>query len=210
MVTLSQPLFAGGQIASQVRQSVEENNADRLSIDDAREQAILQVSTAWEQLSTTRLQITGLDAEVKADEFSFYGNRQEEKMALRSTIEVLNAELELTTAQQNLVRARATEYIARAQLLQAMGLLTPASLTSNVTTYDPAANFRHVQHRWETPLEWPARALERFTAPPIGPNPPAAIAEARPAGTVMPAKPVGEGPIRSILSTLDTPPPEPK
>lgn len=210
MVTVSQALFNGGQIASQVRQATEENNADRLSIDDARQQAILQVSTAWEQLSASRSQITSYDAEVKADEFSFYGNRQEEKMALRSTIEVLNAELELTTAQQNLVRARATEYVARAQLLQAMGLLNPAALTSKVAAYDPAANFRHVQHRWETPMEWPARIVEKVLTPPIGPNPPAAIAEAHAGGSPMPPKPIGEEPIRSILSTLDTPPPEPK
>lgn len=210
MVTVSQALFNGGMIASQVRQSVEQNNADRLNIDDARQQAVLAVSTAWEQLSASRSQISSYDAEVKADEFSFYGNRQEEKMALRTTIEVLNAELELTTAQQNLVRSRATEYVARAQLLQAMGVLTPEALTSKVAAYDPAAYFRHVQHKGETPLEWPARVVEKVLTPPIGPNPPAAIAEAHPGGSSMPPKPTGEGPIRSILSTLDTPPPEPK
>jgi outer membrane protein/S-layer protein transport system outer membrane protein len=210
MVTLSQSIFSGGQIASQVHQSIEENNSDRLSIDDTRNQVILGVSTAWEQLSLSRSQIKSYDDEVKADEFSFYGNREEQKMALRSTIEVLNAELELTTAQQNLVRARATEYIARAQLLEAMGILTPAALSSRVAAYDPAENFRHVRHRGETPLEWPVRALDSIVAPRIGPNPPASIAEAHRSGTPMPPAPTGEGPIRSILSTLESPPPEPK
>ena len=210
MVTLSQTIFSGGLIASQVRQSIQENNSDRLTIDDTRQQVLLGVSTAWEQLVSSRSQIRSYDEEVKADEFSFYGNRQEQKMALRSTIEVLNAELELTTAQQNLVRARSTEYVARAQLLAAMGILTPAALNSRVAAYDPAENFRHVRHRGETPLEWPVRALDSIAAPKIGPNPPASIAEAHPGGSVMPPAPTGEGPIRSILSTLETPPPEPK
>ncbi|HEY2483013.1 MAG TPA: TolC family protein, partial [Caulobacteraceae bacterium] len=210
MVTLSQPIFSGGLIASQVRQSIQENNADRLTIDDTRQQIILSVSTAWEQLSASRAQITSYDDEVKADEFSFYGNSQEQKMALRSTIEVLNAELELTTAQQNLVRARATEYVARAQLLAAMGILTPAALSSRVAAYDPAENFRHVRHKGETPLEWPVRALDSIAAVKIGPNPPASIAEAHGGGSVMPPAPTAEEPIRSILSTLQSPPPEPK
>jgi outer membrane protein/S-layer protein transport system outer membrane protein len=210
MVTVSQAIFNGGVIASQVRQTIEENNSDRLSIDDTRHQVILNVSTAWEQLAVSRDQIRSYDEEMKADEFSFYGNREEQKMALRSTIEVLNAELELTTAQQNLARARATEYIARAQLLDAMGMLTPAALSSHVSAYDPAANFRHVRHRGETPLEWPVRALDSIVAPKIGPNPPASVADVHVSGSVMPAEPTGEGPIRSILSTLETPPPEPK
>lgn len=210
MVTVSQAIFNGGMIASQVRQTIEENNSDRLSIDDTRHQVILNVSTAWEQLSVSRDQIRSYDEEMKADEFSFYGNREEQKMALRSTIEVLNAELELTTAQQNLVRARATEYIARAQLLDTMGMLTPAALSSHVSAYDPAQNFRRVRHRGETPLEWPVRALDSIAAPKIGPNPPASVADVHMSGSVMPPEPTGEGPIRSILSTLETPPPEPK
>ncbi len=210
MVTVNQAIFNGGMIASQVRQTIEENNSDRLSIDDTRHQVILNVSTAWEQLSVSRDQIRSYDEEMKADEFSFYGNREEQKMALRSTIEVLNAELELTTAQQNLVRARATEYTARAQLLDTMGMLTPAALSSRVSAYDPAENFRHVRHRGETPLEWPVRALDSIAAPKIGSNPPASVADVHVSGSVMPPEPTGEGPIRSILSTLETPPPEPK
>jgi outer membrane protein/S-layer protein transport system outer membrane protein len=209
-ITVSQAIFAGGQIASLVRQSVEQNNADRLTIDDTRHTVILNVSTAWEQLSASRVQIKAYEDEMKADEFSFYGNREEQKMNLRSTIEVLNAELELTTAQQNLVRARATEYTARAQLLDSMGVLTPEALSSHVAAYDPAQNFRRIRHRFETPLEWPVRTLDSMVTPKVSRPPTASLADMHVAGSPMPAAPAGEGPIRSILSTLETPPPEPK
>lgn len=208
-ITLNQPIFAGGEIASQVRQAIESNNADRLSIDDARQQVILSVSSTWEQLVAARKQLSSLSDEVAADEFSFYGNREEAKLALRSTIDVLNAELELTGAQQNLIRARATEYSTRVQLLAAMGVLTPTLLSPKVPIYDAADHLRHVQHAGETPLEWPARALDAIGQPKISPPPPASIADAKPEGSPMPPAPAPAAPIRSILSTLDKPPPEP-
>jgi outer membrane protein/S-layer protein transport system outer membrane protein len=209
-VTVNQPIYTSGQISSGIRQAVETNNADRLSIDEIRKQVILDVTTAWEQLSAARSQLTSLDEAVKAGEFSFYGNHEEQKLALRSTIEVLNAELELTSAQQNLIRVRASEYVDRIQLLGAMGVLTPTLLSANIGLYDPAANFRRVQHRGQTPLEWPIRALDGIAAPQIGPTPPASIAEAVPENSPMPATPGVQAPIVSILSTLDNPPPEPK
>jgi outer membrane protein/S-layer protein transport system outer membrane protein len=209
-VTLNQPIFTSGQIESGIRQAIETNNTDRLNIDDARQQVILAVSTAWEQLASDRKQIVNLDDSVKAGEFSFYGNREESKLALRTTIDVLNAELELTSAQQALIRERAAEYVDRVQLLAAMGVLTPTLLSSRVNLYDPAANFRRVRHKGETPLEWPARALDAIGAPRVGPEPPASLAGAKSEGSSMPATPQAETPILSILSTLDKPPPEPK
>jgi hypothetical protein len=161
-------------------------------------------------LAADRKQIVDLEESVKAGEFSFYGNREESKLALRSTIDVLNAELELTSAQQALIHERAAEYVDRAQLLASMGVLAPATLGAHVDLYDPAANFRRVEHKGETPLEWPAKAFDAIGAPRIGPNPPASLADAKSSGSAMPATPTAEDPIQSILSTLDKPPPEPK
>lgn len=210
VVTLSQPIFASGQISSGIRQAVEQNSRDRLGIDDARQQVILSVTSTWAQLSNTRNQLRSFNDQVKDNEYAFYGVNEEKKFALRQTIEVLNAELELTTAQQNLVRARAQEYILRIQLLAATGVLTPEMLSSSVNHYDPAANFRRVRNKGSTPLEWPARTLDAIGSPRIGPPPPASLAEAVPKGEAMPPAPDSQDPIQSILSMLDKPPPEPK
>jgi len=208
-VTINQPIFTAGLLQSQIRQAADQNDSDRLSIDDARQQMILAVSTAWEQLVATRRQIDSLTQVVNADEYSFYGNREEAKLALRSTIDVLNAQLELTTAQQALIRARTDEYIARVALLGQMGVLTPATLSPNVKTYDTGAYLHHVQHIGETPLEWPAKALDAIGQPGLTRAPPSTIAGATPGGSPLPPTPAPAAPIRSILSTLEAPPPPP-
>ena len=209
-VTLNQPIFSSGQISSQVRQAVAQNNADRLAIDEARNEMISGVSTVWEQLASLRIQLQTLDQAEEADTFSFYGNREEEKNALRSTIDVLNAELELTQTQQALIRARADEYAGQVQLLAAMGVLKVSMLSPGVEVYDPSANFRSVEHKGETPLEWPVRVLDGIGQPKVSREPPASLAEVRPGGVDMPPAPGPEKPLPSILNALDSPPPEPK
>ena len=188
-ITFSQPIFTSGQLTSQIRQSVEENNRDRLNIDDVRLQVTQNVSASWEQLAASRKQVSTFEDEVKADEFAFYGVRQEEKFALRSQIEVLNAELELTNAQQNLVRVRAQEYAGRVQLLSSIGTLEARMFAPKTPRYDEAANLKRIKNIGATPLEAPVRVFDHLLAPPMSPQRPASIAEARPGGAELPATP---------------------
>ena len=207
-ISLTQPIFTSGQISSGIRQAVEENNRDRLNIDETRLQVTQQVSAAWEQLAASRRQTVTFAQEVDADEFAFYGVRQEEKFALRSTIEVLNAELELTNAQQNLVRVRASEYIGRVQLLSVVGTLDARLFAAATPAYDVAANLKRVRDIGATPLEAPARVFDHLLAPRTPPARPASIAEARPQGSDLPPPPTDtNAPVTSILTIQNRPPP---
>jgi S-layer protein transport system outer membrane protein len=204
-VVINQPLFASGQIRSGIRQAVEENNRDLLSIDDTRLQLLQSVTVDWEHLVSLRKQLATLEEEVRTNELAFYGVRAEERLALRSNIEVLNAEAELSAAQQNLTRARAAEYVARVQLLAGIGALTPQVLAPQVTTYDSAKNFRAVKDRGSTPLDWPVRVLDGIAAPGLAPQRPASLAEAHPTGSPKEPTPPAERPITSILQIPDRP-----
>lgn len=204
-ITVTQPLFTSGQIRSGIRQSTEENTRDRLFVDDTRLTVLQNVTQAWERLVSLRRQMSSLEDEVHADELAFYGVRAEERLGLRSNIEVLNAQAELNAAQQNLARARAAEYVARVQLLGVTGTLTPKTLSPAAQTYDASANFRRVKDKGALPLEWPVRALDTLIAPPIDKPRPASIAEAKPAGSAPEPTPPPEHPIRSILEILDKP-----
>lgn len=203
-ITLSQPLFTGGQISSQIRQAIEANNRDRLTIDDTRLQVLQQVAGSWEQLVAFRQQLTTAQDEMRATEIAYAGVREEQKQALRSTIEVLNAELELSNAEQNLARTRASEYVARVQLLAAMGVLTPDTLAKGVPTYDAAEHFRKIRYKGLTPLEVPARILDAVAAPHIGRTRPASIEEVKPlSAPSLPALPAdADAPIPSIYETI--------
>lgn len=205
-VVVSQPLFTSGQISSTIRQATEENNRDRLSLDDARLQVIQTVTQNWERVVSLRRQSASLEDELRANELAFYGIRQEERYALRSNIEVLNASAELSASQQNLARARAAEYVARVQLLSAIGVLTPNTLSPAARAYDPVENFKRVRNRGQTPLEWPVRALDSVASPQIPNQKTPTIPPVRPTGSAAVNTPDAERPVRSTYELLDREP----
>ena len=202
-VVFTQPLLAGGQIRSAIRQAVEENNRDRLLIDEVRLQVIQNVTQSWERLASLRRQIETLQEEVSANELAFFGVRQEERFALRSNIEVLNASAELSQAQQNLTRARAAEYVARIGLLSATGTLTPEGLAPSAEAYDPSRNFNRVKNLGATPLEIPARILDAIASPPVGPRKPASIRPDHPVASPPEPIPKSATPLRSSLELME-------
>ncbi len=202
-IVLSQTIFSAGQIRSGIRQATEINNRDRLTVDEARLQVIQNVTQTWERLVSLREQLKTLEEEVKSNQTAFLGVRAEERFALRSNIEILNAASELNAAQQNLTRAQASEYVGRAQLLAVTGTLTPQLLSANVSSYDSAENFRRVKNSGVTPLDLPVRALDAIGSLPIGKPRPASIAEARPGGSPMSSTPPpAQTPMTSVLEII--------
>lgn len=144
--SLSVPLFSGGLTGSRVRQALERDNAAALGIDSVRRQVLQNVSQAWARVLSTRASLQSNQEQVRADTIAAEGVRQEYQVGLRTTIDVLNAEQELRDAELSLVNSRHDNYVATAQLLQAMGRLEARNLVSTVPVYDPKANFDRVKN----------------------------------------------------------------
>jgi outer membrane protein TolC len=166
---ISQPLFTSGLNSSQIRRAAELNTSDRLTIDATRRNVIQGVSQQWSQLSAARLSLTADQANVLASETAFYGMRQEERLGLRSTIELLNTQQELTSAQIGLLRDRYNEYVARIGVLNVMGVLSPDLLSPGAKRYDPLTDFNRVKNRGALPTELIVRALDGLVTPSLGP-----------------------------------------
>jgi len=190
-ITLTQPLFSAGQLSSQVRQSIEENNRDKLLIDDARRNMVLSVSQYWDQLVAARKSLVSQEEEMKANTIAFYGVREEERFALRSTIEVLNAQAELQNAQIGFVRGRANEYVGRVQLLAQVGTLEVGDLAPGVASYDPSRNFKKVRYKGVLPTDLIVQTMDKIALP-LEPKKPKAgdTTPIRPPSSELPAKPV--------------------
>lgn len=205
-VTLSQPLFSAGQLNSSVRQSIEENNRDKLLIDDARRNMVLGVSQYWDQLVAARRALVTLEEEMKADTVAFYGVREEERFALRSTIEVLNAQAELQNAQISFVRGRANEYVGRVQLLAQVGTLEVGNLAPGVQPYDPTRHFKKVRYKGVLPTDLIVQTLDHVALP-MEPKKPAAgdTTPIRPPSTELPAAPVSADKVTPPQSINDLP-----
>lgn len=171
-VTARVPLFTGGLNASNVRAARERENAARVAVEGAKRTVIQQVSAAWSTLLATRANLGSNEEQVRATRIAFEGVRQEQQVGLRTTLDVLNAQLELANAELALVGARRDEYVASAVLLQAMGQLDVNKLAAGTTTYDPKASYDRVTHSagW-VPWEPVVQAIDKVGAPSTKPQP---------------------------------------
>jgi len=202
---LTIPLFTGGLTSSQIRQAIERNNSDRITIETQRRAVLQSVTQTWNQLVAARANITSNTEQVRAAEIAAEGTRQELSVGLRTTIDVLNADVELRNAQLSLVAARHDEYVAAATLLATMGRLEAKDLIPSVPQYDPRANYRKLRITWGwVPWEIPIGIVDRaVTYPPTpqtkdlpqekpippGLQPPPTPAAAPPPATTPPPKP---------------------
>lgn len=159
-VTITQPLFQGGAIRSRIRQAQDQNNVAQAVVDGERRQAFQDVVLAWNQLASTRVGVIAGSRQVQAAQIAFAGMEREERYGLRSTIETLNAEQELASAQLGLLSNRYQEYVARASLLLAMGRLDARTVNSAIPARDPEAEFKKVRWRGISPTEPVAMLLD--------------------------------------------------
>ena len=171
-ITASIPLFAGGLTTSQVRAANERENAARSAVEGAKRNAIQQVSNAWSNLLASRAGLVANEEQLRATRIAFEGVRQEQQVGLRTTLDVLNAQLELSNAELALVSARRDEYLAGAVVLQAMGQLDVAKLSSSTAAYDPKASYSRVTRGvgwvpWE-PVVQAVDSLGAASAKPTG------------------------------------------
>ncbi|WP_426011612.1 TolC family outer membrane protein [Caulobacter sp. DWR2-3-1b2] len=165
-ITASVPLFTGGLNGSQVRAATERENAARIAVEGAKRSALQQVSTAWNNLLASRSNLVSNEEQVRATRIAFEGVRQEQQVGLRTTLDVLNAQLELANAEVSLVVARRDEYVASASVLQAMGVLNLANLAPAVERYDPVKSYDKVNHAFGwVPWEPVIQAIDHVGAP---------------------------------------------
>jgi outer membrane protein len=148
---LSLPLYASGLNASKVRAALENDNRADLNIADVRLTVTKAVATFWDAYAASSSAIRLGQEEVKLQQAAVEGYREEVKVSVRTTLDVLNAEVELATVQVQLARARHDEYVARASVLSAVGRLELRFLEPGSTVYDPAASFAHVRDRYAPP-----------------------------------------------------------
>ncbi|PZQ58833.1 MAG: hypothetical protein DI570_17250 [Phenylobacterium zucineum] len=165
-VSVSVPLFSGGLVSSRVRQAVERNNADRITIEGVRRNVLQGVTQFWSQLIAARANITSSEEQVRAARIAAEGTRQEQQVGLRTTIDVLNAEQELRQAELNAVSSRRDEYVAAANVLATMGRLEGRNLVPSVSQYDAGKNFRKLRITWGwVPWEEPISIVDHFATP---------------------------------------------
>ncbi|MCA3701170.1 MAG: TolC family outer membrane protein [Brevundimonas sp.] len=167
--TLSVPLFTGGLNRSRVAQALEQANAAKIAILGQERTVLQNVSTSYAQIVQANAQLTAGEEGVRAARIAAEGVRQEQQVGLRTTLDVLNAELELRNAEITLAQARRNQYVAQANLLASMGRLSGEDLDPSIEVYDPEINANRVRNRGGLPWDFAVEALDRIASPGVTP-----------------------------------------
>ena len=167
--SVSVPLFTGGLNRSRVAQALERANAAQINVEGQRRTVLQSVSSAYAQSASAKSSVAAGQEGVRAASVAAEGVRQEAQVGLRTTLDVLNAELELRSAEVALASARRNEYVAQAQLLAAMGRLGGPNLDPAIDIYDPVENYNAIRNRGALPWDGLLETLDRVAAPAVTP-----------------------------------------
>lgn len=144
-LTLSGPIYQGGQISSLIRQAQASRDAVRAALHLTRHEIEQSVQVAWATLAVADASLASTREQVRASTLALRGVQEEAKLGARTTLDVLDAEQNLLDARAAEVSANTTRVVAIYSVLQSMGLLTVDHLNLGITTYDPAAYYNAVR-----------------------------------------------------------------
>ena len=145
---LSVPIYDGGMAASQTRQAKEVASQSQMVLERVRNQTRTAVVSAWVSNEGTKVALTAAESEVRAAEVALQGVRREAAGGQRTTIDVLNAQQDLTNARSRLIAAQRDRVIASYTLLSAVGRLDAHTLNLNTPDYSSDVHYHQVRDAW--------------------------------------------------------------
>lgn len=121
------PLFAGGQINSQIRAAKLQRRQARQQIDLLERQTRAQIASSWFGYAAAQRSIEASRRQVDAADIAYDGAKQELAVGVRTTLDVLDQEQQLFEARLAVVQAERDAYVVAHQLLRAIGGLDVSS-----------------------------------------------------------------------------------
>jgi outer membrane protein len=147
-LTLTVPIYQGGLASAQVRQSKEALGQARIEVDVSRDQVRAALTSAWTQFRSAQETVSANRELVAAAQLALSGVVEERSVGQRTTLDVLNAQADVITAQINQVSAERDVVVASYAILSAMGRLSVTRLGLPVEEYDPQEHYRAVKDKW--------------------------------------------------------------
>jgi outer membrane protein len=147
--SITVPIYAGGAIGAGVRKANIEQIKSEVDAMSAYDQIREAVISAWAGIQSADAQISAANAAVSAGRTVLDGVIQERDLGTRTTLDVLNAQAELTSAREGLINASSNKVIATFSLLSAMGRLTAGNLGLNVEIKSAVRYNQAVEDVWQ-------------------------------------------------------------
>jgi outer membrane protein len=145
---LNVPLYQGGKEYATVRQQKEQLGKARIDVDVARDQVRAAVTSAWTQMLAAEAAVEANRQLVAAAQLALDGVVEERKVGQRTTLDVLNAQNDVTSGRINLATSEHDVVVASYAVLQATGGLTVSRLGLGVAEHKPEEHYKAVKDKW--------------------------------------------------------------
>jgi outer membrane protein len=123
-IQLAFPLYQGGLISSRVREAVANEDRARQELDSARRTAELNARQTYLGVTSGIAQVRALEAALVSSQSSFDSTRLGQEVGVRTQIDVLNAQQQLSQTRRDLAQAKYNYILALLRLKSAAGQLT--------------------------------------------------------------------------------------
>jgi outer membrane protein len=142
------PIYQGGSASATVRQKKEQLGQARINTDVARDQVRAAVTSAWTQLQASRAAVSANRETLRASRLALDGVVQERDVGQRTTLDVLNAQADVLSAQIALAQSERDVVVSSYALRSAIGGLTAKNLGLRVAMHDPKEHYEAVKDKW--------------------------------------------------------------
>ncbi len=146
--TLTVPIYSGGRTSAKVRQSKESLSEARIQVDVSRDQVRAAVASAWTQYTAAQQSVAANRQVIEAAKLALNGVIEERNVGQRTTLDVLNAQATVITAEINQASAERDVVVASYAILSAVGRLTIDRLALPVAKYKPEEHYNAVKDKW--------------------------------------------------------------
>lgn len=146
---ISIPIYSGGRMGSAVRQANLNQIKSEVDAMSAYDQIREAVIAAWTGIQSADAQISAAQAAVTSSNTVLDGVIQERDLGAATTLDVLNAQADLTSAREALINASSSKTIATFSLLSAMGRLTARDLALPVEIKTAVPYTQAVEDVWQ-------------------------------------------------------------
>jgi outer membrane protein len=146
---LTIPIYGGGRYGANIRKANINQIKSEVDALATRDQIKESLISAWSSMLNAGAQIESANSALEAGQLSLDGVVQARDVGQATTLDVLNAQSELTSIREGLIQARAARAIAEFAVVAATGHLTAADLSLPVEIKTGEDYIAKVEDVWQ-------------------------------------------------------------
>jgi outer membrane protein len=129
-VELKVPIYQGGFTSSRVREAIANEEKARQDLENARRTAELTAQQAFLGVASGVVQVRALEAALVSSQSSLDSTRLGQEVGVRTQVDVLNAQQQLSQTRRDLAQAKYNYIISLLRLKAAAGVLTEQDVSA--------------------------------------------------------------------------------